>query len=282
MRYPGGGTEARRRGTRPIPVPSAALRARDGTTSTGLGLGRDGYGRRVPAVISREGALYLGHLGPIPLYVHWTFLFLVWMIMPSGAFQGGDALMRALIVFTVLVVGIVLHELGHGMAAKAQGEYGITITLWAFGGVCSSTRSGRPWRELVIVLAGPVVSAILAIGCYVAIMVLGDQAPHLLRDGSTHSILALFLLYGYHVNLTLLIFNMLPIFPLDGGQAVHNIMLMFLRRQLANRISMAVAIIGSIVYVGWRMHERGGEPDLFLIALLGFMLYNAHLYLNQR
>lgn len=235
-------------------------------------------------MISKEGSFYVGHLGPIPLYVHWTFAFLIYMVVAPSLGSGGS-LTDALVVLTVLVAGIVLHELGHGYAAKATGGQPLSITLWAFGGVCHSTSSRYPRHELLIVLAGPLVSAILALGCHVALEII--QQSHIewlvTSDGVRvqATLLSDFLNYGYYINLTLLIFNMLPIYPLDGGQAVHNLMLMVMPRRLANKIAMTVAVVGAIAYVGWRMHQSGGQPDLFLICLLGFMLYQAHLHLNR-
>jgi Zn-dependent protease len=233
-------------------------------------------------VISREGSFYLGHLGPIPLFIHWSFAFLVWMVVSSTMGQGASTEI-IISILAVLLVGIVLHELGHGLAAKATGGNALSITLWAFGGVCHTTGTRYPRHELIIVLAGPLVSAILAAACYLVLE--GVRETHRewlfeVIDGYRRpTLLHIILNYGYSINLLLLIFNMMPIYPLDGGQAVHNVMLMFLRRNLANRIAMAIAIIGAIAYVAWRAHGSG-QVDPYLVLLMGYLLFNAWTYLR--
>lgn len=270
------------------PSPSIAKRNLAKDDDEALGLGGVGGGRSVPGVISKDNAFYLGHLGPIPLYVHWSFLLLVYVLWVMMPFNGANAenITFFLTFISVLMTAVVLHELGHGLAARTQGELGITITLMAFGGVCSSTRSGRPWRELIIVLAGPLVSAILWVGCMVAWNVLADQAPQVLVDRETRelTLTGMALILGKHINFMLLIFNMMPIFPLDGGQAVHNLMLMFLPRQTANRISMAVAFVGVMAYISWRVHQAGQVDTnlIYVVCMMLFMLWNAYLYLNRR
>src|SRR4051812_45667691 len=124
---------------------------------------------------------YIGHLGPIPLYIHWTFLILVFVIVQNnGGFTGNPE--RVLIVLTVLLTGVVLHELGHGLVAKALGAMGVTITLWAFGGLCASTRDQLPRREMAILAAGPAVSFGLAYGAYALLLWLADQHHSLVEN----------------------------------------------------------------------------------------------------
>jgi Zn-dependent protease len=212
-------------------------------------------------MISPRESTYLGHLGPIPIYVHWSAIgMLVLAFMWS---QGGREfdLAMFLIVLTVLLKGLVLHELGHGLTARALGATGVTITLWAFGGLCQSQRDQTPGREFLIVAAGPAVSFLLAGLGYGALYVLVEQRPDYLFDTAGNAtVLQLFLVMMYQVNLILGIFNMLPIFPLDGGQLVYNGALMFTRRQLLVRqICLTLSVFGALAFVLWQFHNAGNQ-----------------------
>ncbi len=219
-----------------------------------------------------EGRFYLGHLGPIPLYVHWTFLFLVLMVFQSVPSSGNQT--TAILVMAVLLSGIVLHELGHGMAARIQGAYGVTITLWALGGLCSSTRDALPRREIIILAAGPAVSAALSWGSVLAMHLLDQSDPGAYRGTLTWQFLSLSAL----INWQLFIFNMLPIYPLDGGQITYNVALLVTRRQrVAANFSLALACIGAFAYLWWRTDQftHFGNNFIYMIIMIGWLLFNA-------
>jgi Zn-dependent protease len=255
-------------------------------------------------VIDPRNSLYVGHLGPIPLYLHWSFLIL---LLLAWQWVGTTASPVIIISFLlVLLSGIILHELGHGLtsyalARDASGR-SILIVLWAMGGVCFSQREGRPWKELLIVLAGPAVSLALLLVGYASLVALAQTSPETLGIHSVHadafiaevnactlspftygapkflSTTGVLLWLLLMINKMLLIFNMLPIYPLDGGQALHNVLKMSLKDyDLARKISFALSIALAAAYYFWRMQNTPGhQPDLYLAVLLGFLLYNAY------
>ncbi len=254
-------------------------------------------------MFDKRNSVYVGNLGSIPLMVHWSFLFLVYMVFNRSTGGGGFDLEMFLIVLVVLLAGIILHELGHGLAAKAQGAVGITITLWAMGGLCSSTRDSLPRREIVILAAGPAVSFLLAWGGYIAFKALAINDPTLLiadpADAKVlklawneYPIMALVRFVTDHgtlvgkvivmtmtVNLTLGIFNIMPIYPLDGGQIVFQTMRLFMRDHLAGKISLSLAIVAAMGYFAWDFHQSQ-QFNTYLAVLLTMLLYNAYQYLR--
>jgi Zn-dependent protease len=239
----------------------------------------------LPAMISPRESLYLGHLGPIPLYVHWSALFMVMMLYSSATGGGGFDLEYFLLALTVLLIGIILHELGHGMTARALGAFGVTITLWAFGGLCSSTRDNLPRRELLIIAAGPLVSFILAGIGYGSFYYLHDHNPDLLFDASNHlNLLGRFLWLTGYINLWMGAFNSLPIYPLDGGQVVYNLILGTTGRQLlARQVCLTMAVVGALAFLAWSVHSNDDRFDDSLIRtviLLGWLVFNAFQYLR--
>jgi Zn-dependent protease len=200
--------------------------------------------------------LYLGHFGSIPLFVHWSALLLVilcWMWAPAGNTQW----IIALTLLTCLVVAIVSHEFGHGIVAKWCGATGISITIWALGGVCTSQRNQRPSRELLILAAGPAVN-FLIVGLVLALRHGLDAWSPAWLSGQTAVWVGLWLESAYLVNLALGIFNLLPIFPLDGGQMAFNGMLLITRRvRLAALVTFVLAILTALVWLGY-LHLYGG------------------------
>lgn len=229
-------------------------------------------------MLDRRESFYLGNLGPIPLYVHWSFIFLLFMVFQysNGGGSAGSQAMHLLVYLVVLVSGILLHEMGHGLAARTQGALGVTITLWAFGGLCSSTRDSLPRREIIILVAGPLVSFILALIGYILIKYLAQAHPDWLIDRNFQAtMVGEFLFLLYRVNLVLGIFNIMPIYPLDGGQIVFNTMRLFTRDAIAAKVSLAIAMATAGGYFAYDMYQRNGQPSMYLGLLLFYLLFNA-------
>jgi len=111
-----------------------------------------------------------------------------------------------------LFVGVVLHELGHSLVAMRYGFEIDSITLWIFGGIAQFTEMPENWRqEFTIAIAGPVVSIVIGVVCYVAFV--------LLPGG--YEVLRFVVGYLALMNLVLAAFNLLPGFPMDGGRVLR-------------------------------------------------------------
>ncbi len=227
------------------------------------------------------GSAYLGHLGPIPVYFHWTAILMLVLVWTGFSPQGLGTVILATVV---LLIGILLHEMGHGMTARAFGARGITITLWAFGGLCASQRdSDRPGREFLIVAAGPAVSfALCGIGW------LGMEALH--RDavanavGSWGETLRQLAVLTFWINLWMGAFNLLPIFPLDGGQLCYQGMRLLRVPHRTNlQLCLTMAVVGAFAYVGWRAYLADGQLTqgvIYAAVLMAFLLWEAWNYLR--
>ena len=200
----------------------------------------------------RQTAWYVGDLVGIPIFLHWTVLLLAFNAwrMAGGSGGGIDGF---ILVLVVLLSGIVLHEMGHGLMARALGARGLTITLWAFGGLCESRRdSTRLGREIAIVAAGPAVSLLLWLGAEGLLRLLADQRPGLVLAPGGLTLLGEFLVVCSGLNLMLLIFNMMPIFPLDGGQLTFYTVLAVTRKPLlARQVSLTLAVLGVLAVFLW-------------------------------
>ena len=123
---------------------------------------------------------------------------------------------------------ILLHELGHAFVAKRTGIGVDSITLWMFGGVARLGRdSDTPGTEFKIAIAGPIVTALIVAVCALVGLALagGDEVRHAAltqQDTETSGVAAMVVWLG-SINLLVLIFNLVPAFPLDGGRIARAI-----------------------------------------------------------
>ena len=123
---------------------------------------------------------------------------------------------------------ILLHELGHAVVAIRHGIGVPAITLWMFGGVARLGKdSDTPGTEFKIAVAGPLVTAAIVIVCVAAGLLLagGDEFRNAaLTEGDTRtSGIAALISWLASINLLVLIFNLVPAFPLDGGRIARAI-----------------------------------------------------------
>jgi Zn-dependent protease len=189
----------------------------------------------------------LGRVAGIPIYVHWTFVILiVWL--------GGFVL--------ALFSCVVLHELGHALAARRFGVPTTDITLLPIGGVARLQRiPDRPGQELVVALAGPAVNvaivAVLAGVFGVRLPSTAADSGQILNAGFWSKILL--------VNVFLAGFNMLPAFPMDGGRVLRALLAMKLPYARATRLA---ASIGQLMAIAFGLFGlSNGAPMLLFIAL---------------
>jgi Zn-dependent protease/CBS domain-containing protein len=165
-------------------------------------------------------SLTLGKIAGIRVGVHWSWLvvfaLIVWTLA-SGVFpetnpdlSDGAYIAIAVIASVLFFASVLLHELGHAVQARRERIEIEGITLWLFGGV-AQLRGGFPsaGAEFRVAVAGPIVSLVLGI-LFVLLALAG------LPEGADAVVAWL----GY-VNLSLLVFNLVPALPLDGGRILH-------------------------------------------------------------
>ncbi|HMC65063.1 MAG TPA: site-2 protease family protein [Gemmataceae bacterium] len=194
-------------------------------------------------------SLKLGRLFGIGIYVHWTFLLLpaavLWMNLGNGLAMAVYAVGLVLAMFGC----VLLHELGHALTARYYGIGTRDITLLPIGGVARLERmSEKPWEEFWIAVAGPAVNVVIAgvlsvvlllVGVFLDIGRLGNLVtvnPEVLDWPWWEQALLSLLV----TNLFLVIFNLLPAFPMDGGRVLRALLAMFLGRLPATELAAAV------------------------------------------
>jgi len=213
----------------------------------------------------------------IGIYVHATFVFiLIWVAMGSLS-RGGDTTdaIRDIIFVLALFGCVVLHELGHALAAKRYGIKTRDITLLPIGGLARLEKMpDKPMQELVVALAGPAVNVVIAALLFVGLQITGLWQPftaELMIDGP-------FLQRLYVVNIFLVLFNMLPAFPMDGGRALRAILASRIGQLRATRIA---ASVGQGMALLFGFLGLFSNPFLIFIALFVWMGATAEYGLAQ-
>jgi Zn-dependent protease len=204
--------------------------------------------------------VHLGSIGGTSIDVDVSFIFVAALFV-ADAYQRNHDMKVALLWAPVLLISVLLHELAHA-ATIAAFRYGSSqVVLSGMGGVTYNRRRARPWHDLVISLAGPISSFLLA---FVADR-LSDNVAFLRNDPMMKEFVPILI----WANVVWGIFNLIPVSPLDGGHATRNFFRMFLRDRTAFIISVWIAmIVGTIVVI---LGIRGGE--FFVALLLGWYVY---------
>ena len=227
------------------------------------------------------GSFPVGRLFGIAIRVH--ILFLIWI--GFSLLTAGEHWQQELKFLAMLFGIVLLHELGHCFGARAVGGYADNILMWPLGGLAYAHAPMRPWPQFVTVAAGPLVNVLFCVLSAAAIFALSgwcllpgvnplEPTVHFVRPASEETarwlngagFSALYLYY--RVNLWLLAFNLLPIYPLDGGQLLHAIIWPFLGLQRATITACYIGLAGA-AYFAFKGLNGGGGNMLVFIALFG-------------
>ena len=161
--------------------------------------------------------IHLGRVRGVDIQVHWLLLLLAaWSLHNSIQAAEGDTrrgLLLWLTEFVALFATILLHEFGHVFAARRVGGWAREIVLWPLGGLAYCEAPQRPVPQFIVAAGGPAVNLLIMTVTVVVFELLPeDFGGYGLRN-------LRFTLVNW--NLILLIFNILPVYPLDGGRMFH-------------------------------------------------------------
>jgi Zn-dependent protease/CBS domain-containing protein len=210
-------------------------------------------------------SLIIGRIAGIKILIHWTFLLLLGWIVISGVSKGNDT---PTIVTTVLFVlsiffCVLLHELGHSLTARRFGVDTKKITLLPIGGVASLERIPEdPRQELWVAVAGPAVNVVIALLLYPFIasekLFIGEELAGVsTTQGFLNSL--------FRINVALVVFNIIPAFPMDGGRILRALLALKMGRMRATQIA---ANLGQFLALGFVFFGLiYGNPILILIGI---------------
>jgi Zn-dependent protease/CBS domain-containing protein len=211
-----------------------------------------------------SGSWRIGRLAGIDVYVHFTFLILLaWVVGAHYMAHGSvaEALFGALFILALFSI-VVLHELGHALAARRYGIATRDIILLPIGGVARLERMpDDPKQELVVALAGPAVNVVLATGIFVGLQL----GPGLSSPREAATIGGAFLSQLFYVNVTLALFNLLPAFPMDGGRVLRALLAMRMDYMRATQVAATVGQAMAVLFFFGGLF--GSNPMLMFIGL---------------
>jgi Zn-dependent protease len=175
----------------------------------------------------------------------------------SGAVQG-------VVYILILFACVTLHEFGHAFAARAFGIQTRDITLYAIGGVARLNRiPEKPWQELIVAIAGPLVNVVIAAALFLVTNVSsGFQQVELLESPR----IALLDKVAW-ANVFLILFNLIPAFPMDGGRVLRALLAMVTPYTRATQIA---AWIGQGLAIAFVIFGFFYSP---ILVFIGFSIF---------
>src|ERR1700678_3888532 len=213
---------------------------------------------------SHQGSIRLFRFAGIDLYLHFS-----WFLVAAYEIQNRkgnySSVTWNVLEYLALFLIVTLHEFGHALACRREAGRANQIVLWPLGGVAYVDPPPRPGATLWSIAAGPLVNVALLPVFYVAVT-LGRSAGWMETAPDLYQLLRAVL----YMDAALLIFNILPIYPLDGGQILRALLWFVLGRARSLMVATIlglVGIAGFIVLAVW-------QQSIWYGALAVFMLMN--------
>ena len=210
-----------------------------------------------------QGTIRLFQFRGIQVYLHFS-----WFIAAAYMFTQRAGLYHspiwAVYEYIALFGIVLLHEFGHSLACRQTGGSADQIVLWPLGGVAFVNPPRRPGAVLWSIAAGPLVNVALVpllefLWIFARNAGWASEAPDTVR-----------LIYNIRaINFSLLVFNLLPVYPLDGGQILQALLWFPLGEIRSLQIASVIGIVGAVALAGLAYLMR---IDFIWIAILAFFL----------
>lgn len=216
-----------------------------------------------------SGTVKLFTFRGIRVFLHWTWAIIaLWQIERGKGFY--DNWLWAGAEYLSLFGIVLLHEFGHAFATRQTGGRADTILLWPFGGIAFVQAPPRPGAHLWGLAAGPLVN--------VALWPVFYALYRWMTPGMENADAAQFLGTLFYINTGLLIFNMLPIYPLDGGQILRT--LLWFKFGPLNSLRAATTL-GLVLGAALGLYAAVWLKSLWLAVIAGLIVFQCWKVLQQ-
>jgi Zn-dependent protease len=211
---------------------------------------------------SLSGGIRLFRLFGITVFLHWSWLIVAYIEINrrSGHYS---SLAWNMLEYVTLFAIVLMHEFGHSLACKSVGGHADRIMLWPLGGVAFVRPPERPGAVLWSIVAGPLVNVVLLPVTWGLALLLKRQpglSPDLVEYARTIFI----------INLIILVFNLLPIYPLDGGQILRSLLWFVIGRGRSLTVAAVIGVIAALGVLVWAVLER--NVWFIVLALFGLLM----------
>jgi len=212
-----------------------------------------------------RSSIRIGRIWGVDVLLHWTFLFLVVVVVWANATAGGAAVLASLVWVVAVFSSVLVHELAHCVVARRRGAVVNDILLLPLGGISQLEKVPEsPADEMAIAIVGPLTSlALAAVAAAVAAAAGAHLWPPTLFAGSWFARLA-------WLNLLLGGFNLLPALPMDGGRVLRSALARHRDRREATRMAAGIARVLAFVMI-----VAGLTYDIWLVLIGIFVLLGA-------
>jgi Zn-dependent protease len=187
----------------------------------------------------QKGSLHLFRFAGVDVFLHWSW-FLVALFEINYRAQDYSSLKWNALEYLALFVIVLMHEYGHALACKQVGGRANRIMLWPLGGVAYVMPPQRPGAVLWSIAAGPLVNVVLIVVLFaLGVTSVVTGGAQMLPNGHR------FLMALLGINVILLVFNILPIYPLDGGQILRALLWYPLGRIRSLMVATIIGLVGA-------------------------------------
>lgn len=210
---------------------------------------------------TRQSSFRLFRLAGIDVYLHWWwFLVAIYEIRGSSRYS---SIAWNIAEYLVLFAIVLTHEFGHALACRSVGGQANRIMLWPLGGVAYVSPPERPGATLWSIAAGPLVNVVLIP------LLLGALAlAHTVHLRAFSPDAARLLVATLYIDVGLLLFNILPIYPLDGGQILRSLLWFVMGRGRSLMAATVIGLLGVAALIAYAFYSRSLWTGLIALYML--------------
>ncbi len=214
---------------------------------------------------TRQGSIRLFRFASIDVFLHWSWFLVAVYQFTQRKDNYYDPFWSA--AEYLALFGIVLmHEFGHALACRSTGGQANQIVLWPFGGVAYVAPPDRPGATLWSIAAGPLVNVVL-MPVFLALVWMSNHYGWAVSRPDT----AEFLHSLAWINGILLVFNVLPVYPLDGGQILRSLLWFMVGRGRSLQVAAIIGLVGGLGLLGYALWAW----SIWMILITLFLMSNS-------
>ena len=214
---------------------------------------------------TRNGSIRLFQLFGITVYLHWSWFVVAVLRYQLGGWHSYESPTWYVLEYLTLFLIVLMHEFGHQLACRSVGGQTHDIVLWPLGGVAYVSPPQRPGAQLWSIAAGPLVNVAL-FPILSAIWWLGYSANWMENLPDVYN----YVMMIWYINTLLLVFNMMPVYPLDGGQILRSLLWFPFGRARSLMIASIIGLIGVAGIIAFAVFAR----SVWIGIMAAFILMN--------